>query len=240
MMMTMRIGQFSFEPRLVTTLAAVFFFALLLALGRWQLNRAAEKEARQALYDARLGETAVVLTGSVPDAQPLLYRRVRAAGEWIGARQIFIDNQIRGGRAGFNVITPLRLEGRDEAVLVNRGWIARNAAEYPRAPAVEVPTGRVEVAGLATRPPARYRELSAQTVAGNVWQNLDIERYAAQSGIKLLPVVVLADTPAAGLAAVHEKPDAGVAKHYEYALTWFALAATVLALWLAMNLRRVR
>lgn len=224
----------------MTTVAAALFFALLLSLGRWQLNRAGEKEARQALYDARLGEAPVVLTGAVADPQPLLYRRVRAAGEWIAARQIFIDNQIREGRAGFNVVTPLRLEGREDAVLVNRGWIARNAAEYPRAPAVAVPPGRVEVTGLATRPPARYRELSSETVAGDVWQNLSIEKYAAASGLKLLPVVVLADAPGAGLAAVREKPDAGVAKHHEYALTWFALAATVLALWLALNLRRVR
>jgi cytochrome oxidase assembly protein ShyY1 len=38
---------------------------------------------------------------------------------------------------------------------------------------------------------------------------------------------------------VTEKPDAGVAKHVEYSLTWYALAATTLALWLAMNLKRV-
>lgn len=238
--MTMRIGPFSFEPRLATTLAAALFLALLLSLGRWQLNRAAEKEARQALYDARLNETPVVITGSVPAADSLLYRRVRAAGEWMAERQIFIDNQIHEGRAGFNVITPLRLEGRDDAVLVNRGWIARDPAAFPRAPAVAVPAGRVEVTGLATRPPARYRELSSETVAGNVWQNLSVERYAAQAGLKLVPVVVLADVPGKGLAPVREKPDAGVAKHYEYALTWFALAATVLTLWLAMNVRRVR
>ena len=203
------------------------------------MSRAGEKEARQALYDARMGDSPVVLTGSVPSFEPLLYRRVRAAGEWIAVRQIFIDNQIQNGRAGFNVITPLRLEGRDEAVLVNRGWIARDAS-FPRAPAVAVPPGRVEVTGMAARPPARYRELSAETVTGDVWQNLSIERYAAQSGLALVPVVVLADTPGQGLAAVREKPDAGVAKHYEYALTWFALAATVIALWIFLNVRRVR
>ena len=223
----------------MTTLAAALTLALLLSLGRWQLDRAGEKEARQALYDARMGETAVVLTGSVPAAEPLMYRKVHAAGEWIAARQIFIDNQIRAGRAGLNVITPLRLEGRPEAVLVNRGWIARNA-DYPSAPAVPVPAGRVDVTGLATRPPARYRELSSETVSGNVWQNLSIERYAAHSGLALLPVVVLADAPTPGLAPVRETPNAGVAKHYEYALTWFALAATVAALWIALNLRKIR
>lgn len=211
--------------------------ALLVSLGRWQMNRAEEKQARQALYEARQRETSVVLTGSVPGAEPLLYRHVRAAGAWIAERQFFVDNQVVGTRAGFNVITPLRLEGREEAVLVNRGWIARDGA-YPRAPQVAVPSGRVEVSGLATRPPARYRELSSQTVAGNVWQNLSIERYATESKLALLPVVVLADVPGPGLVPVREKPDTGVAKHIEYALTWFALALTTLVLWIVLNVKR--
>ncbi len=56
----------------------------------------------------------------------------------------------------------------------------------------------------------------------------------------MLPVVILADTPGAGLAAVTESPDAGVAKHREYELTWFSLAATAAVLWIALNLRRAR
>ena len=58
--------------------------------------------------------------------------------------------------------------------------------------------------------------------------------------LALAPVVVLLDTPPPGLAAVREKPDAGVAKHIEYAFTWFALAATALGLWLGLNLKRSR
>ena len=87
---------------------------------------------------------------------------------------------------------------------------------------------------------ARVLELSADTVSGNVWQNLSIERYRRQTGNPVLPIVILADRPAPGLTAVRETPDAGIAKHREYALTWFALATTVLALWIVLNLRRVR
>jgi len=39
---------------------------------------------------------------------------------------------------------------------------------------------------------------------------------------------------------VREKPDAGIAKHQEYALTWFSLAATAFALWIVLNVRRER
>ncbi len=234
-----RIGPFAFAPRAVPTVAAIAFVALTVFLGRWQVDRGAEKETRQALLEGRLREPPVVLTGSVDDAEPLVFRRVRAAGAWIAEGQIFIDNRIREGRAGFEVVTPLRLEGRREAVLVNRGWIARGP-EYPRAPDVAIPAGRVEVAGTAVVASRRFLELSADTVSGNVWQNLDLGRYRARAGIAVLPVVIDADAPGAGLAAVRERPDAGIEKHREYALTWFSLAALAAALWVALNMRRVR
>lgn len=235
----MRIGAYSFTPRLWPTLGAAALIALTLSLGCWQARRAEEKQVLQSLLEARIRESPLQLTGSVDSAAPLLYRRVRLAGEWIAGGQIFVDNQIHDGRAGFHVVTPLRLEARKEAVLVNRGWIPRSA-EYPRAPAVAVPAGHVEVAGMATLPPRRVLELAATTIDGNVWQNLSIERYAAHTGSSLLPVVVLADVAAPGLVAVSEKPDAGILKHREYTLTWFALAATTLVLWIALNLKRAR
>ena len=223
----------------MTTAATALFLALVLSLGRWQLQRAAEKQGRQALFEARMAEAPLRLTGAVPSAEPLLYRHVRAAGRWIGERQVYIDNRIHEGRAGFHVVAPLALEGGREAVLVNRGWVARDAS-YPRAPRVPVPEGPVQVSGIATLPPARVLELSSDTVAGDVWQNLSIDRFRDATGIAVLPVVVLADAPAPGLAAVRERPDAGAAKHEEYAFTWFALGATALALWLVLNVKRAR
>jgi surfeit locus 1 family protein len=179
----------------------------------------------------------VQLTGSVPAAGPLLYRRVRASGEWIPEGQIYIDNQVNAGRAGFFVVTPLRLAGSGDAVLVNRGWVARSS-DYPRAPAVAVPRGVVDVTGLATLPPRRVLELSGNTVAGDVWQNLSIERYRDVRRMSVLPVVVLADSAGPGLVAIREEPDAGMAKHREYALTWFSLAFTTAVLWIVLNLRK--
>jgi surfeit locus 1 family protein len=215
----------------------VALIAATLWLGRWQTHRAEDKQARQALFESRLHETPVQLTGSVPSAEPLLYRRVRASGEWIPEGQIYIDNQVQLGRAGFFVVTPLRLAGSSDALLVNRGWVERSS-DYPRAPAVAVPRGAVDVTGLATLPPRRVLELSGNTVAGDVWQNLSIERYRDVRRMSVLPVVVLADAAGPGLVAVREQPDAGVAKHREYALTWFSLAFTTAVLWIVLNLRK--
>ena len=234
----MRVGPFEFVPRLVPTLAAAVMIALLLSLGRWQTMRAAEKQTRQDLFESRMQAAPLALGGAPASADELLYRRVVASGRYVPDAQIYIDNRLHAGRAGFHVITPLKIDGADAAVLVNRGWIARTAA-YPKAPQVAVPEGTVRVAGLATRPPARVLELSAQTVTGDVWQNLSIERYRERTGRPVLPVVVLAAPPAPGLAAVEERPNAGIEKHREYALTWFSLAVTVLVIWIALNVRRL-
>jgi surfeit locus 1 family protein len=232
-----RIAGFAFEPRPVPTVAAVALVALTVSLGRWQADRAEEKSGRQALLDARVAEAPVRLTGAVRSAEDLLFRRVRAQGRFLPEGQVFIDNRIQGARAGFHVVTPLAIGDSGAVVLVNRGWVARTAA-YPSPPDVPVPAGEQAVEGLATVPPRRVLELSAETVTGSVWQNLSLPRYAAHFRRDVLPVVILASSPAPGLAAVEEKPDAGIAKHREYSLTWFSLAATVAALWVGLNLRR--
>lgn len=235
----MRIGRLEFAPRLVPTLAALALVALTVWLGRWQAGRAEEKTERQGLLESRLRETPLTLTGKVRSADEVLFRRVRVGGRFVAEGQLFVDNRIHAGRAGFHVVTPLAIGSSGALVLVNRGWVARTAA-YPAPPQVPVPPGDVVVEGLATVPPARFVELSADTVSGSVWQNLSLERYAARAGREVLPVVILAAPAAPGLVAVQERPDAGVAKHREYSLTWFSLAATVAALWVGLNLRRSR
>ena len=234
----MRVGPFAFTPGLVPTLAAAAVIALTVSLGTWQKHRGDGKEKLQALYEARMAEAPVRLTGGVdsPGADALLYRRVAARGRWIARGQVYIDNQVHAGRAGFAVVTPLELPGTKAVVLVNRGWIERNA-DYPRAPPVAVPEGVVDVEGLATLPP-RFLELSPDVIQGSVFQNLAIDRYRAWSGLAAMPFVVLADAPAPGLVALRERPDAGVEKHREYEATWFLLAATAAALWIGLNVRR--
>ena len=233
----MRIGAFAFTPRIVPTVAAFALMALTLWLGNWQDRRATEKAGRQALLEARVAAEPLAVTGAGGTGEDLLFRRLRAQGRFVPQGQIFIDNRVHGDRAGYHVITPFRLDGSGAILLVNRGWIARSPA-YPAPPAAPVPEGDRTIGGLAVLPPARFLELSADTIEGNVWQNLSIERYAKRAGAPVVPVLLLAAPPGEGLAAVEERPDAGIAKHREYSLTWYSLAVTLAVLWVALNLRR--
>lgn len=233
----MKPGTRRFAPGLWPTLALGLLALLTLFLARWQTDRGDEKQARQSLYESRMHEPAVELAGA-PTGEELLYRRVRASGEYVPAGQVYIDNQVYEGRAGFLVDTPLKLAS-GSLVLVQRGWIERDA-RYPAAPEVAVPTGPVVVSGIAALPPRRYLELSGETITGNVWQNLSLEKYRQRNGGKVLPYVIVADVAAPGLQEIRERPDTGIERHREYALTWYAFAATALGLWIALGFKAKR
>lgn len=209
-------------------------FGLTCYLGYWQQGRAAEKRSLQAEYAQRSSLAPISLRAETREAG-LRYRIATARGVWQADRQIYVDNKFDGERVGYHVITPLKISGTDVHVLVNRGWIARSAA-YPVAPSASVTAAETEVSGSLTLPSARFIELGAQTVEGNVWQNLTVERYQTVTGLNVLPYVLLAGDSLPPLRPVVEQPDAGAAKHVEYMLTWYSLAATVTLLWLFTNI----
>ncbi|HET6598608.1 MAG TPA: SURF1 family protein, partial [Burkholderiaceae bacterium] len=141
----------------IVLLAAVIGIALTANLGAWQLRRAAQKLALQANLDARshlpaLDARDLARTASAAEAQ--YDRAVHLRGKWVEERTVFLDNRQMNGRVGFFVVTPLQLENRAEAVLVQRGWVARDFVDRTRLPALAVAPGTVEIDGLIAPPPA--------------------------------------------------------------------------------------
>ena len=105
------------------TLAAVLLVPLFIAAGQWQWNKAAAKAARQQQLESRTGEPAVQISAELVDALALQYRRIVARGHYEPQHQILIDNRTYHQQAGFHVVTPLRVEGSEVRLLVNRGWL---------------------------------------------------------------------------------------------------------------------
>lgn len=225
-----------FKPTLVPTLAALAMVFVTGYLGHWQQERAAEKRALQREYDIRNAQPPLRLDTRTRD-RAMRYRQAVAEGEWHAPGQIYVDNQVKHEVAGFHVITPLKLQGVEGYVLVNRGWIARGP-NYPLPPVAAVPAGRVAVIGQLTIPSDRFMELSANSIQGPVWQNLTIERYRAATKLDVLPFVLLAHDAPPPMEPIVERPDARADKHVEYMLTWYSLAATVVVLWLVLNTKR--
>lgn len=239
-LLTLRIGRYRFAPTVWPTLATAALFALTLWLGNWQSERADGKRALQAQHEAAMREPAIHVGAALLDRDSVLHRRLEADGTFDDAHGILLDNRVHAGVAGYHVLTPLRIEGSDRAILVNRGWVA---AGHSRSvlPPVPVPPGRVHVEGIGLDPESRYVELGNAQPQGRLWQNLDIVRYAKQHGLRLQPVVLRQSGASPdGLVRDWPRPDAGVAMHVGYAFQWYSLSATLAVLWLAMNVKRLR
>ena len=213
-------------------------------LGAWQLRRAAQKVALQDALEARSALAAVSyldLARTPEQAQIQRYRPVHLRGHWLPDLSVFLDNRQMHDRVGFFLVTPLRLEGRPEAVLVQRGWVPRDLRDRTLLPKIVTPAGLVDVDGRIAPPPARLYEF-AGSGAGTIRQNLDVGRFATETGMPLLPLSVLqSDRPGAvgdGLLRDWPRPAVDVQKHYGYAFQWFALCALMAGLYVWFQLVR--
>jgi surfeit locus 1 family protein len=230
---------------LVVLLATIAGVAATASLGAWQLDRAAQKEALQQQLDSRatLAELpASALARTDAEAASQHHRRIRLRGEWVDRWTVYLDNRQMNGRPGFFVVTPLRLAGSDQAVLVQRGWVPRDAADRTRLPALPAQKGEVELSGHIAPPPARLYEFSA-AASGPIRQNLDLAAYSLETGLRLAPVSVVQDAASApddGLLRQWPRPAVDVHKHYGYAFQWFALCALMAGLYVWFQLVRPR
>ncbi len=222
----------------LVTGATVLAVALTASLGLWQLNRAAQKErlaeqrsARQALPALNWSD---LLQANMPmDLPEMLDRQVELEGYWKHEATVFLDNRPLNGRAGFWVVTPLWHEGRQQAVLVTRGWVPRRLDDRTAVPSLDASSGLVRVKGRLAPPPSKLYDFG-QAGQGRIRQNIDIDAFAAEWSLKLWPVSVQ-QLDSAGPETVLSRdwplPDSDVHQHYGYAVQWFGLTLLLIFLY---------
>jgi surfeit locus 1 family protein len=211
----------------IVTLATLVTMSVTASLGFWQLDRAAQKEGLQAQIEARSALPAWAVTDvlAMQDPQEGVHRAVRLSGEWVPDATVFLDNRQMQGRTGFLVVTPLRLQGSRQAVLVQRGWVPRDFQDRSRVPEVPTPAGVTQVEGRLAPPPGKLYELG-EAAAGAIRQNIEVSALAEELGVPLLALSVMqAGTLTDGLLRDWPLVAAGVHKHHGYAFQWFGLCA---------------
>lgn len=230
--------------RIVVLLSAVAGALLTGSAGLWQLDRARQKIA---LHDAVLSRRTLPPLGQgelARDAAGVAAQQHRAVvlrGQWLANATVYLDNRPMDGRAGFYALTPLRLPD-GSVVLVQRGWLPRDAADRTRIQAPATPAGEVELQGRITTGPSRLFDLGS-AASGPIRQNLQLDAFARESGLPLRPLLVVQEEPASGanddgLQRRWPQPAADVQKHYGYAFQWFAMSALIGGLYVWFQLIR--
>lgn len=231
-------------------LAAVLCMGVTARLGGWQLDRAAQKLAlhhavaqQAAQAPVRNTDWPALLQASTAAVgmDAWQHRPVQLTGHWQAAHTVYLDNRQMHGRPGFYVLTPLLLDG-GSAVLVQRGWVPRNFQERTALPEIATPDGRVQLVGRLAPPPAQLYALGENqpdAAQPQIRQNLDMPRYARETGLALPSFSVVQTGPdSEGLQRQWPAPDTGVSKHYGYAFQWYAMCALTALLYLWFQILR--
>jgi surfeit locus 1 family protein len=227
--------RISFRFRLIPFLATALLVAAGVSLGQWQDRRAAQKIGLQHKLAERAAEAPLLLTPGLDTsgAAALEYRHVRVTGQFVAGWPLYLNNRPQDGRAGFYLVMPLKIEGSDTHVLVERGWLPRNTGDATRLPHYATPSGTVTVEGIVKASAGHVMQLGTPEPVrpGAIVQNIDPAQFAKASGMKLQPFFIEQSGPAPAFEALVRDwpaPSLGVEKHQGYALQWYALAVMAL------------
>jgi surfeit locus 1 family protein len=224
--------------------------ALLFAqAGRWQWHRAAEKRNFAAAFAAGTRHTAPL--GAHPTSALPRYARVSARGSYDFSHQFLLDNIINAGKAGYEVLTPFRLEG-GRTLLVNRGWVPLPQGRRDALPDVAPAAGSVAAADgaeingrLDALPVAGLASGSVPPSGDGNWPKRTSFPALAQLGaalgkaVEAQQLLLAADQPQ-GYLRNWQPASAGFGpeRHMSYAIQWWGLGALSLFLFFFLNVKR--
>lgn len=236
----MRVARISFQLRWWPLLSVVAGVALFVNLGLWQAGKAEmrQREIAQFTQRARLGPYAV---GAIlVDPETLQDAPVAVRGIYEPEKQFFIDNRQENGKAGVHVLTPLRIDGSETRVLVNRGWVGWGRTR-DALPVVDVPKGVVLIHGIASRPSSKKFFLMPEREQPQdmLWSRVDLQRFATRYNVPLQGFVILQNPADATDALVRNwpPPEDRVAMHQSYSMQWFGIAIALVVFFCGASLR---
>ncbi len=229
-------ARFRAAGLVTVTIATLAALCLLIWLGTWQLQRKAWKEGLLRDVAQRSGQAPADVGMSIFAAPPPVFSHVRLTGRFLHDKERYWFSDGRLG-SGFQVFTPLELQP-GHVVWINRGYVPGKL----RAPATRIQgqlEGVVTVTGLVREVGERNAFTPANDVAGNVWYWRDLPALQASAftpEVKFAPVMVDADAVPANPGGWPEGGNSLVAlpnRHLEYAVTWYGLALTLIAVYLS-------
>jgi surfeit locus 1 family protein len=231
-----------FRPRAGATGLLIIAFPSFIGLGIWQLDRARIRTNAEQRIHARAQLTPIHIPPVLIGADVLQDRHVLASGHYEPEHQFLLDNRVRLGQAGFEVITPLRIANSEVRVLVDRGWVP-GSPDLRRSPSVKTPTEPLAVEGIAVVPSTWTFTLAPlENHWSPIWQHLDLERFRSMTGVQVQPVVIQLSPQSSSGGFTREWPRAatGAARNISYAIQWFGFAAAALTggLWLSLGRKR--
>ena len=244
----MRLGRLFRHQWWKTTVLVIAAVAVMVRLGFWQLDRLDQRRAFNSRVEAQLAEPTLELEDEnlELDLYNMEYRDAIIVGEYDHERQVVLRNQDWQGRLGVHLLTPLVINGSQQAVLVDRGWIPYEDFTAGKLDQFDNP-GLVEVNGTVRRSQSksliggRADQIPAPGEAPlMIWNWINVSGIAGQMPYDLLPVYLLSSPSHNSDQMPYRSTlelDLSEGSHLGYAFQWFIFAA-ILAIGYPLYIRK--
>lgn len=226
------------------TVAFGLALALLLGLGSWQVQRLSWKRQLIATIQARSQAKPVTLPADTAIDDDWNFRAMRVHGFWLAGTEQFMPAKVERGELGEALLQVLALDdGRN--LLVNRGWVPpcwRADTCRPPSPAEAMTIHGVLRVGFA---PGMMTPANEPDNSSWYWIDLQTIQSALDIG-PLVPAVLYAsdavsDAGGRPVPPVPQLPALNLPNdHLQYAVTWYGLAAVLVAIYIVAGRRRAR
>jgi surfeit locus 1 family protein len=194
---------------------------VLVWLGAWQLQRL---EWKVAIIDRAAGMIAAdpVALASAPDPEADRYRAVTVTGRFTGEEAHVLTSTRERGPGYLVVAAYETAEGR--RIMIDRGFVPEVEKTTPR------PARAVDVTGNLNWPDDVTPSTPPYDAGRAIWYGRDVAGMAAV--LQTEPLLIIARTDTGDGITPRPVTTAGFRNdHFEYAVTWFLLAAV----WLGMT-----
>lgn len=228
------------RPGIGPTLVVLVLLPLLVFLGFWQLSRGAQKQALLQSYAERRAAAPMAseqLHGLVDPA----FRRVHVRGQFDAEHSVLLDNRMRDGKVGVELLQPFHDQASGLWLLLNRGWLPWPDRRTP--PVFSTPEQSVnleawvyvapgETFQLRADPPgAPWPRLVTALHPDTLWAELGRTGFAYELRAEAGPAIYESHWPVVAM---------GPEKHLAYAVQWFAMALALLALYVYLGWHNAR
>lgn len=240
MPLNLRIGRRLFAPRPLPTLGALVLCAAFMGLGRWQWHKWQHAEDQSQRFVR--GTDQVVPLGERAPGQVQLFQRVSVSGVLDEGHQFLLDNRTHGGRAGYEVLTPLERPA-GPLLLVDRGWVPFTGSRAHLPDVSFTSAGTVTLDGrIANLPSPGLASGRAPPSAADPWPKVTSypgPRELAQAlGRPVAARILLLDADApSGYVREWSPPGLPPLRYLSYALQWWCFAGLAIVLWAVMSTR---
>jgi surfeit locus 1 family protein len=234
---SIQFNNYCFAPTLFPSLMVILLFPILVYLGFWQIHRGNIKNQIQTTFSHRSISTPLDLNQEKKIDLEKNYFPGIMQGHFDNQHTFLLENKIYLHKIGYEILTPFILKDKQQAILVNRGWIPQgiDRKQIPKIPSWD---NELMIHGLIVFP---NKTFSFKQKDVHVWPKriLSINPNFLEKNNFQSFIVIINTKQDYSFTPLWQPISLQASRHYAYAFQWLALSLTLLIAFFSTHIRRL-